>query len=110
MSEGWAWLGAAVLTQWTCVAALRASDGLRRLVPAAVTFVAMIASVCCVAVALTHGLTVAVAYGIWTGAGIALAALTGIVVFKDRLARGQLCGLALVLAGVAVLQLAGAGH
>lgn len=105
--EGWAWLGAAVLAQWTCVTALRASNGLRRVVPAVLTFTALIGSTCFVAVALTHGLTIAVAYGIWTGAGIALAALTGIVVFGDRLARGQVGGLVLVMAGVAVLQLVG---
>lgn len=100
------WLGAAVLTQWCCVAALRASDGLRRPVLAVVTFGSMLASVGCVAVALTYGLTVAVAYGVWTGAGVALAALTGVVVFHDRLSRVQLGGVALVIAGVVTLQLA----
>lgn len=51
------------------------------------------------------GLSVAVAYGIWTGLGVALAALTGIVIFGDRMDRRQLAGLGLVLLGVVALQL-----
>lgn len=109
MSQAWLWLGAAVLTQWGCVAALRASEGLRRVGLAAITFLALLASVACISVSLTHGLTVAVAYGVWTGAGIALAAVTGVVVFKDRLTHGQVSGLILVIAGVVTLQFA-SGH
>lgn len=101
----WWWLFAAVLMQWVQVGAIRASDGLRRPGWAALTFVAMISSVGCVSVALSLGLTVALAYGIWTGAGVALAAVTGAVVFGDRLDRRQTAGLALVLVGVALLQL-----
>lgn len=56
-------------------------------------------------VALSLGLSVAVAYGIWTGLGVALAALTGIVAFGDRMDRRQLAGLGLVLLGVVALQL-----
>lgn len=103
----WWWLLGAVLLQWLQVAALRASDGLRRLPWAGVTYVAMIASVGCIAVSLSLGLTVALAYGIWTGAGVALAAITGAVVFGDRLDRRQTLGLMVVLLGVALLQYAG---
>lgn len=101
----WWWLLAAVLLQWVQVVAIRASHGLRSPGWAALTFVAMIASVGCVSVALSLGLTLALAYGIWTGAGVSLAAITGAVVFGDTLDRRQTFGLALVLVGVALLQL-----
>lgn len=108
MTTAWLWLAAGVLAQWGFVAALRASSGLRRPGWAVVTFVLMIASMGAVAVAIDGGLTVAVAYGVWTGAGILLAAVTGAVVFGDRLSGPQRLGLALVLAGVVALNLAGA--
>lgn len=95
----------AVVTQWTSIASLRASDGLRRRGLAALCLATMVASMACVSVALSLGLSVAVAYGIWTGLGVALAALTGIVGFGDRMDARQLTGLGLVLLGVVVLQL-----
>lgn len=103
----WWWLLGAVLMQWLQVGALRASDGLRRVPWAVLTFAAMVTSVGCIAVSLSLGLTVALAYGIWTGAGVALAAVTGAVVFGDRLDRRQTFGLVVVLVGVALLQYAG---
>ncbi|MEO7420914.1 MAG: SMR family transporter [Ornithinibacter sp.] len=101
----WWWLLAAVLFQWVQVAAIRASNGLRSPSWALLTFVAMITSVGCISVALSLGLTLALAYGIWTGAGVSLAAITGAVVFGDTLDRRQTLGLALVLVGVALLQI-----
>jgi small multidrug resistance pump len=110
MTSPWAWLAVAVVAQWLSVAALRASDGMRRPLWTLLTFAATIGSVGCVAVALSRGLTVAVAYGVWTGAGIALATLTGVLVFGDRLSRSQVAGLGLVIAAVVGLQVSGGGH
>ncbi|MHC1558863.1 DMT family transporter [Actinomycetospora sp. C-140] len=90
----------AVLTQGLSLAAMRASDGLRRTPWSATAFLAMGASVLLMSRALALGMPLAVGYGIWSGAGIALAAATGALVFADRLARVHLAGLALVLAGV----------
>lgn len=109
MTAAWVWLAAGVLAQWGFIAALRVSDGLRRPRWVVATFALMIASLGAVAVAIDRGLSVAVAYGVWTGAGILLAALTGVVVFGDRLTGPQRAGLALVLAGVVALNLAGHG-
>jgi len=67
----------------------------------------LIASTGFIAVSLTYGLSIAVAYGIWTGMGITLAALTGALVFNDRMNARQVGGLLLTVLGVALLQVSG---
>ena len=48
---------------------------------------------------------VGVAYAIWSGAGIVLIALIGWVVLKQPLDLPAMLGMALIVAGVAVIQL-----
>lgn len=100
----WAWMGLAVATQWASIVALRLSDGFRRWSWAAPALGCSVASIGCVSLALAGGLTLAVAYGIWTGAGVALAAGTGALFFDDRLDRVQLLALACVVAGIVALR------
>lgn len=92
-------LAGAVATQGLSLGAMRASEGLRRAGWVVVAFAAMAASVLLMARALDAGVSLAVGYGIWSGAGIGLAAVTGLL-FGDRLAGVHLVGLALVLGGV----------
>lgn len=93
-------LVAAVAAQGLSLAAMRASDGLRRRGWAATALGAMGGSVLLMSRALARGMPLAVGYGVWSGAGIALAAATGALVFTDRLTRIHLAGLAMVLLGV----------
>jgi small multidrug resistance pump len=99
-------LAGSVAAQGVSLAAMRASDGLRRARWVVVAFAAMGASVVLMSRALARGMSLAVGYGIWSGAGIALAAATGALVFHDRLARVHLLGLALVLVGVVLVHAA----
>ncbi|HWN29620.1 MAG TPA: SMR family transporter [Actinomycetospora sp.] len=93
----------AVVAQGLSLGAMRASDGLRRAAWVVVAFAAMGASVLLMARALDAGMSLAVGYGVWSGAGIGLAAATGSLVFGDRLARVHVAGLALVLGGVVLV-------
>lgn len=93
-------LAGSVATQGLCLVAMRASDGLRRTRWAVVAIVAMAVSVLLMARARALGMALAVGYGVWTGAGIVLGAVTGALVFRDRLARPHVVGLVLVLGGV----------
>ena len=103
------WLVAAVLAEAVGLGALRASRGLRRVVPAVLAFAGLEGSTVLVGQAISRGVTLAVGYGVWTGAGIAFAALAGTLVFGDRLSGRQTAGLGLVLLGVVLLQVGAAG-
>ena len=103
----WLYVAAGVLAQVGGITSLRLSDGMRRRWPTISTFLGIGVSVVFVARALNAGLSLAVGYGVWTGAGIASTAVVGVVAFGDSLDRTQLAGLALVIIGSLVLQLGG---
>jgi small multidrug resistance pump len=94
---------ASVLASGLCIATTRASDGLRKLPWVLLGFAAMAASVLLMSQALALGVPLAVAYGVWSGAGIVIATATGVVVFGDRLVAAQLVGLVLVIGGVSLV-------
>ena len=102
MTSTW-WLVAAIVSEAVGLGALRASRGLRRPLATVLAFVGIEGSVVLVGRAIVTGVSLAVGYAVWTGAGIAFAALGGVVVFGDHLSRRQGLGLALVLVGVVLL-------
>lgn len=57
--------------------------------------------------ALANGMSLASAYAIWSGAGVAITAAVSWLVFSDRLTTGALAGMALVIAGVVLIELYG---
>ncbi len=100
----WLALFAAIVAGAVGTAALSASDGLQRLGP--VLVMAGCYLVCFVA--LTRALKVipiGTAYAVWSGLGIALVTAIGWSVFGQHLNAGQLIGVALILAGVVLIQL-----
>ncbi len=103
MSAG-AWITIAVALQVVGVTGLRASDGLRRPGWALVAFGGLVGSIFPVGLAIDAGMSLAVAYSLWTGAGIAFAAMGGAMIFGDTLSRRQQVGLLLVLVGVIALE------
>ena len=106
MTSTW-WLVAAVVSEAIGLGALRASRGLHRPLPTVLALLGIEGSVVLVGRAIVDGVSLAVGYAVWTGAGIAFAALGGVVVFGDRLTRRQALGLALVLLGVVFLNAGG---
>lgn len=97
-------LTGAVLTQTVGILALRASGGMRRGGFAALSLGAIASSVALMAQAIDRGLSLAVGYGIWSGAGIALGAAGGAMLFGDRLSARQVGALAVLVAGVVVVR------
>ena len=58
---------------------------------------------------LRHGMPVGIAYGIWTAAGVAITAVASRALFAEPLTRTMSLGIALIMAGVLVVEL-GAAH
>ncbi|MCE0459469.1 DMT family transporter [Curtobacterium flaccumfaciens] len=103
---GWVLLSVAIVAEVAATISLKvATDGRRWfLVPVAVGYLVAFSLL---AVALTLGLPIGVAYGVWAASGVALTAILGRVLFKEPLTTLMLGGIALVIVGVLLVEL---GH
>ncbi len=87
------------------VVGLKYTEGFTRLVPVALTVLAMGASFAGLTLAL-RWLPVGTAYAVWTGIGAAGTAALGIYLFGEPATAPRLFSIALVVAGIAGLKLA----
>ncbi len=95
---------AAIVAETIGTSALQASHQFTRLVPSVVVVVAYALSFYLLAIALKV-MPVGVVYAIWSGLGIVLIAIAGLVIFGQKLDLAALLGLGLIIAGVVVLHL-----
>jgi small multidrug resistance pump len=103
----WVLLGAAIATEVAGTLALRASDGLSRLVPSIIVAVGYLASFGLLAIVL-KSLPVGIVYAIWAAVGVALVAILGKIMFNDPVPPIAMIGMVLIVAGVALVSLSGA--
>jgi small multidrug resistance pump len=96
------YLTAAIIFEVIGTSALKASDTFTRLVPSLVTAVAYPISFFFLALTL-RTFPVGIAYAIWSGLGIVLIALLGWFWFKQALDGPAVLGLALIIAGIVVI-------
>ena len=103
---GWVLLAIAIVSEVAATISLKlATDGKKRYyVPVVVGYVVAFSLL---AVALTLGLPIGVAYGIWAATGVALTAVLGRVLFREPLTRLMLGGIGLIIVGVLLVEL---GH
>jgi small multidrug resistance pump len=104
----WILLTGAIATEVVATAALKVSNGLTRPAPSIVVAVGYLLSFVLLAQALKLGLQVSVAYAIWSGVGTAAIAIIGMLLLNEPLTAAKALGIALVISGVVVLNLAGA--
>jgi small multidrug resistance pump len=105
----WLFLAGAIITEVIATSALKLSDGFSKLVPSIVVVVGYIAAFGLLSQALTRGMGIGVAYGVWAAVGVALVAVVGATFFGESMTLVQVGGIALVIAGVLALEL-GAAH
>jgi len=94
----------AVVFETIGTSALQASEQFTRPRPLMLTIGCYVATFYFLSMAL-RGMPVGVAYAIWSGLGIVLIALIGLIWFGQKLDTAALVGLGLILAGVAVINL-----
>lgn len=104
----WLYLLIAILTEVVGTSLMKASQGLTRLLPTIFMFVLYGISFVFMALALRK-IEVGIAYAIWSGLGTALIAMIGIAWFRESLNLPKLVGIVLIIAGVVLLNLKGAG-
>lgn len=104
----WLALGCAIAVEVFATLSLRASDGLRRKAWIAPIVLGYLASFYLLWLTLHLGMPVGVAYGVWTACGVALVAVIAKFAFRDPLTPKMVVGIALIVAGVLTIELAGA--
>lgn len=97
------YLAIAIVAEVIGTSALKAAEGFTRPLPSLVVIVGYGAAFYFLSLALKV-IPVGIAYAIWSGAGVALITLIGWVVFRQRLDAAALAGVALIVAGVVVIQ------
>ena len=99
-------LGLAIVAEVIGTSALRASEGFTRWAPGALVVLGYAAAFYLMSQALKT-IPLGVTYAIWSGVGTALTALVGWLYFRDAFNWLALGGIALIIAGVAVLNFSG---
>jgi small multidrug resistance pump len=105
----WALTGA-ILIEVVATLSLRASDGFRRKAWLLPVIAGYVASFYLLWVALSLGMPVGIAYGVWTACGVALVAILARFMFSEPLTPMMATGIALIVAGVLTIEIAGAVH
>ncbi len=95
-------LALAIAAEVTGTTALKASGGFSELVPTAVVVAGYAGSFYLLGLTLEE-LPVGLVYATWAGVGIVATALVGVVAFEENLDAAGVAGMALVVAGVVVL-------
>lgn len=98
----WLFLGLAIIGEVIATTALKASDGFSRWGYGSISIIGYAVSLYLLAIVLKT-IPVGIAYAIWSGAGVALVTLIGIVLFGQKLDLYAYLGIALIVAGVLVL-------
>ncbi|GGV47002.1 QacE family quaternary ammonium compound efflux SMR transporter [Streptomyces spectabilis] len=104
---GYGLLAAAIAAEVAGTTAMKYSEGFSKLWPSLVTVVGYVLAFALLAQTLKT-LSVGTAYAIWAGIGTAAVAGIGMVFMGESASLLKLSGIALVIAGVVVLNLGGA--
>ncbi|MGN6099303.1 MAG: DMT family transporter [Bosea sp. (in: a-proteobacteria)] len=103
-APGYLWLAGAIVSEVIGTSALKASQEFTRFVPSLVTVVAFLCAFYCLSITL-RTIPVGIAYAIWSGIGIVLISLIALVLFGQKLDAPAMTGMALIVAGVVVINL-----
>ena len=105
------YLLAAILCEVIATSALKAAEGFTRLGPSVVVIVGYGLAFYCLSLTL-RTIPVGIAYALWSGIGIVLIALAGWILYRQTLDAPAMLGMALIVAGVLVINLFSrtAGH
>ncbi|MFE4373835.1 DMT family transporter [Streptomyces sp. NPDC056835] len=104
---GYGLLAAAIAAEVAATSAMKYSEGFTRLWPSLATVVGYVIAFALLAQTLKT-ISIGTAYAIWAGVGTAAIAAIGVIFMNEAMAPAKLLGIALVIAGVVVLNLGGA--
>jgi small multidrug resistance pump len=100
----WLLLTLAIVLEVTGTTNMKLSEGFSKVLPTFFVFVFYGLSIGALTLALNR-IEMSVAYAVWSGMGTALVAVVGMLVFKEPVTAAKLGGLALIVVGVAILNI-----
>ena len=105
------YLFVAIICEVLATSALKAAEGFTRFWPSLIVVGGYGLAFYCLSLTL-RTIPVGIAYALWSGIGIVLIAVAGWVLYRQPLDRPAILGIALILAGVVVINLFSrtAGH
>lgn len=104
MNVGFIYLSIAIIAEVIATMALKASEGFNNHVYSTVCIVGYAVAFYCLSLVLKT-VPVGIAYAIWSGAGIVLISLLGVLFFKQIPDLPALIGIGLIIAGLIVINL-----
>lgn len=111
MSQSYLYLGIAIAAEVVATSFLKSAEGFTRLWPSLIVAAGYAIAFVCLSLAL-RTIPTGVAYAIWSGAGVVLVSTIAWIFMGQKLDAPALIGMALILAGVLVINLFSrtAGH
>ncbi len=100
----WLFLSIAIISEVIATSALKSSEGFTRLIPSILVVGGYLLAFYFLSLTL-KAIPIGIAYAIWAGVGIVLIALVGWWLYGQKLDLAAIIGMALILAGVAVINL-----
>lgn len=94
----------AITIEVVATSALKASDSFARLLPSVVTVVGYSVAFYLLSV-IVRTLPVGIVYALWSGIGVVFISLVGWIWFRQQLDFAAIVGIALIVAGVAVVNI-----
>lgn len=100
----WLYLGTAIVSEVIATSALKASDGFSRLWPSVTVVIGYAISFYFLALTL-RSIPVGIAYAIWSGLGIVLISVIGLLLFGQKLDTPAVIGMGFIITGVIVMNM-----
>lgn len=98
------YLGIAIAAEVIATTALRAANGFTVLIPSIISILGYIVAFYFLSLTL-RTMPVGIAYAIWSGVGIVIVSILGLLLYKQVLDLPALLGMGLIMAGVIVINL-----
>lgn len=92
----------AILAEVIATSALKSAEGFTKLGPSILVVLGYGAAFYLLSLVLRH-MTVGIAYAIWSGVGIVLVALVGMIMFRETPDAPAVIGMGLIIAGVTII-------
>ncbi len=103
------YLALAILGELIGSSMLKAAEGFSKLYPTIGTIIAFTGSFFFLSLAMKT-IPLNTAYALWSGVGIIATTIISILIWKEKINVASVTGIALILAGVIILNLFGPGH